>query len=128
MLLEGLAERAGECDADARDYAIGEGSTLSLAPLLARLADERDAVLGARRFHATLVAALADWVARAAEATGLRIVACAGGCFLNDVLARELRRALDARGIAMLEAEAVPPNDGGVSLGQAWVALRQGAS
>lgn len=124
MLLEGLAERAGACEADARDYAIGDGNTLSLVPLLARLADEHDAALGARRFHSTLVAALADWVARASEVTGLRTVACAGGCFLNDVLARELRRALDARGIAMLEAEAVPPNDGGVSLGQACIAMR----
>ncbi|MFO1312087.1 MAG: carbamoyltransferase HypF [Burkholderiales bacterium] len=126
MLLEGLAEVAPGCpsEGDPRDYVI-EADTLSLAPLLMRLASERDPVAGARRFHTALVAALAEWVARAADATGLRVVACAGGCFLNDILARELRRALDARGIAMLEAQAVPPNDGGLSLGQAWVAQHE---
>ena len=123
MLLEGLAENAAPCRADADDYAI-EGNTLSLAPLLMRLASERDQRAGARRFHSTLVSALAEWIARASEATGLRAIACAGGCFLNDILARELRVALETRGIAMLEAQAVPPNDGGVSLGQAWVAQR----
>jgi hydrogenase maturation protein HypF len=49
-------------------------------------------------------------------------VACGGGCFLNAILARGLRAALARRGIAMLEAAAVPPNDGGLALGQAVVA------
>jgi hydrogenase maturation protein HypF len=51
-------------------------------------------------------------------------VACGGGCFLNDVLSRRLRAELAKRGIEMLEAEALPPNDGGLSLGQCWVAQR----
>ncbi|MFO1305901.1 MAG: carbamoyltransferase HypF [Burkholderiales bacterium] len=124
MLLEGLAERAAPGTCDPADYLIDAG-TLSLAPLLMRLAGERDPIAGARRFHSTLVAAIADWIARASDATGLTVVACAGGCLLNDILARELRQALDARRILMLEARAVPPNDGGVSLGQAWIAQRQ---
>jgi hydrogenase maturation protein HypF len=49
-------------------------------------------------------------------------VACSGGCFLNALVARGLSDSLSAMGIAMLEAHAVPPNDGGLSLGQAWVA------
>jgi len=49
-------------------------------------------------------------------------VACGGGCFLNAILARGLRSALTRRGITMLEASAVPPNDGGLALGQAAVA------
>jgi len=37
---------------------------------------------------------------------------------------RLLSRALRTRGVAMLQAHAVPPNDGGIALGQAWIALQ----
>jgi hydrogenase maturation protein HypF len=86
------------------------------------LADEGDAGFGAALFHATLIAALAEWVAAAAAKHRLPTVAAGGGCFLNAVLARGLRAELAQRDIAMLEAEQAPPNDGGLSLGQAWVA------
>jgi hydrogenase maturation protein HypF len=123
MLLEGLAEVHGAVTPEPL-FAITDAHELDLTPLLARLADERDAGYGAALFHATLVAAVAEWAARAAKALGIATVACGGGCFLNAILARGLHDALAARGLAMLEAMAVPPNDGGLSLGQAWVALQ----
>jgi hydrogenase maturation protein HypF len=123
MLLEGLAERHGPVAPRRELYAIGPDHSLSLAALYAALADEKDAGYGAAVFHATLVEALADWVDRTAQAIDVGVVACGGGCFLNAILARGLRRAFAARGIVMLEAMAVPPNDGGLSLGQAWVAM-----
>jgi len=127
MLLEGLAEAHGAVAALPSLFAITAANELDLAPLAARLADERDAAFGAALFHATVIAALAAWVVRAARRQGLATVACGGGCFLNAILARGLRDALAAAGIAMLEAQAVPPNDGGLSLGQAWVALAAAA-
>jgi len=127
MLLEGLADRNGEVAADPALFAVTASRQLDLTALLARLADETDPGFGAALFHATLVAALAEWVSSAAQACGIGKVACAGGCFLNAILARGLRAALAARGITMLEAMAVPPNDGGLSLGQAWVAIRAAA-
>ena len=124
MLLEGIADRYGPVAADDTLFAISETNELDLAPLLSRLADERDAGFGAALFHATIVRALAAWVALAAQAQGIATIACGGGCFLNAILARELRAELSGRGLVMLEAMAVPPNDGGLSLGQAWVALQ----
>ena len=126
MLLEGLAERHGPVAAEPALYAIDDANELDLSPLAARLAGESDAGYGAALFHATLVAALADWVARAAARQHLAVIAGAGGCFLNAILARGLRATLAARDLVLLEARAVPPNDGGLSLGQAWVVLCAG--
>ncbi len=124
LLLEGVAERHGPVAAEPALVAIDAANELDLSRLALRLADEREPGRGAALFHATLVAVLAEWLARAADAEGATTVACGGGCFLNALLAGGLRRALAARGLALLEAEAVPPNDGGLSLGQAWVALQ----
>jgi hydrogenase maturation protein HypF len=125
MLLEGLAEAHGAVDPEPARVRFGDAGDLDLGPLVLDLADETDPARGAARFHATLVWALAEWVGRAARTTGLRTVACGGGCFLNAVVARGLRQALAARGLAMLQAQAVPPNDGGIALGQAWIAGRR---
>lgn len=129
MLLEGLAEGAEE--------GAGELFTLScklkresvdvldLLPLLAYLADEKDAARGAALFHATLASALTDWTQRAAREQSLTTVALGGGCFLNHILSRALKQQLGARGFTVLEARQAPPNDGGLSLGQAWVAMQR---
>jgi len=123
MLLEGAAERHGAVPADSSLFAITGDNELDLTALAMRLASERDVGRGAALFHATLVAALAAWVAQAAQELDLRAVAAGGGCFLNALLARGLHDALDSRGIALYQAHAVPPNDGGLCLGQAWVAM-----
>ncbi len=125
MLLEGLAEAAGEIAPLEDGYCLDATGRLDLMPLLARLADEPDAVRGAALFHATLAQALAEWTLRAARECGLKTVAFGGGCFLNHILSRRLRQLLSDQGLTVLEARQVPPNDGGLSLGQAWVAIRQ---
>jgi hydrogenase maturation protein HypF len=127
MLLEGLADRHGRVPADESLYSFSETDELDLAPLLSRLADERDAGFGAALFHATIVRAMTAWVVRSANAHGITDIACGGGCFLNAILARDLRIEFAAHGLVLLEAMAVPPNDGGLCLGQAWVALQSAA-
>ncbi len=124
MLLEGLAERHGPVAADPSLYTFDADGTLDLLPLLVALAGCREPAYGAALFHATVAHALAAWAARAANAHSLRTVAAGGGCMLNAILAASLRAELAARDIELLEARAVPPNDGGLALGQAWVACR----
>jgi hydrogenase maturation protein HypF len=127
MLLEGLAAQHGPVAALQEGWYIAADGTLDMRPLLSVLADA-PASEGARFaaiFHDTLAAALLAWVEAAARKSGITTVAAAGGCLLNRRLAASLRSGLPARGLRFLEACALPPNDGGLSLGQAWVAQRQ---
>jgi hydrogenase maturation protein HypF len=124
MLLEGLAEKHGPAAPWHDAIEITSDHQLDLRPLFSRLIDIPDPARGAAVFHATLAAGLAEWSERAAHAHGLFRVALGGGCFLNRVLSRSVRALLEARGLEVLEARLAPPNDGGVALGQAWVAAR----
>ncbi|MGE5490414.1 MAG: carbamoyltransferase HypF [Actinomycetota bacterium] len=123
MELEGLAAVHGPVPALEKGAMQTDG-VLDFAPLLSFLADCESMTFGAALFHATVAAELADWVAWAAEKTGIRMVACGGGCAMNAVLMTALRGHLEERGIRLLEARRAPPNDGGLALGQGWVARR----
>lgn len=70
------------------------------------------------RFHN----ALAGAVARVAEILHASRVALAGGCFQNRLLAARVAEALAAQGVEVVTHRQVPPNDGGIALGQAAVA------
>jgi hydrogenase maturation protein HypF len=73
----------------------------------------------AGRFHNALV----DGIVRVAEAVGQRQVALTGGCFQNRLLLERTARRLRPAGFDVLLHRQVPPNDGGISLGQVAVAV-----
>jgi hydrogenase maturation protein HypF len=56
------------------------------------------------------------------ERSGLATVALSGGVFQNLLLLGTVADLLEARGFRVLTHSRVPPNDGGISLGQAVVA------
>ncbi len=102
------------------------GGILDCKPLLAALSEPGvDARDGAELFHGTLAEGLADWIATVAREHGRGCVALGGGCMMNRVLTESLCACLRTRGLVPLLARAVPPNDGGLSLGQAFIARRQ---
>jgi hydrogenase maturation protein HypF len=119
LMLEGMAEQFGEVAPLSGGWAIANGC-LDLLPLLSALVDEKDAQRGAALFHSTLAVALAEWLCTVAPQGAT--VAAGGSCMQNQVLARGLRTCLGDRGLHLIEARRIPPNDGGLSLGQAWVA------
>ncbi|MDF0497296.1 carbamoyltransferase HypF [Bradyrhizobium yuanmingense] len=103
-----------------------DDGVLSFGPLfVALIADEVDVNEGAGLFHGTFAAGCVDWVTRAARTTNISTVVLSGGCFQNMVLADEIQRGCMAAGLAPLLSREVPPNDGGLSLGQAWLAALQ---
>ena len=116
-----LEARVREPRVLADGWSISGDGVLDLLPCLNRIAD-LPATEGADLWHGTLAAALADWTDWAVHATGLRTVALGGGCLLNQVLRERLVEDLRARDLDVLLPQAAPPNDGGLSLGQAWIA------
>jgi hydrogenase maturation protein HypF len=73
-------------------------------------------------FHQAVATFVADTGAALAEETGVGVVALSGGVFQNLLLTRLARAALGDRGLTVFTHRAVPPNDGGLALGQAAVA------
>jgi hydrogenase maturation protein HypF len=104
-------------------WSIDEDGSLNLLPLLDRLAGCGPAE-GADLFHGTLAAAIAAWAEAAASAEKLDTIALGGGCFVNRPLAEGVCQRLRAAGLRPLLAVQAPVGDGGLSLGQAWVAAR----
>ncbi|MBL8247935.1 MAG: carbamoyltransferase HypF [Candidatus Competibacter sp.] len=124
MELEALAATYGPAEPLAESYRLTIEGHLDLSPLLAWLADHpADPQRGAALFHATLAAALADWATHAALRETVSDIALGGGCFLNRLLSVQVRSRLEQNGLRVHEARQAPPNDGGLSLGQAWIAL-----
>ncbi|MFI5209403.1 MAG: carbamoyltransferase HypF [Gemmatimonadales bacterium] len=105
----------------------GEGAwQMDPVPLLTWLAlrRQRGAHPGdlAADFHATIASATERLVARTAEVVGLSTVVLGGGVFQNARLLSSLHARLKRRGFRILLPRALPPNDGGISYGQAAMA------
>ena len=99
---------------------------LDPAPLVARIMAEREAGTDpaaiAAGFHATLGRAVAALAVQLAGQHGLGTVALSGGVFQNARLTRIVAAAIEGGGLEALVHRRVPPNDGGISIGQAAIA------
>ena len=117
-----LEQLAGEIAAE--PYACRRaGGVIRGADLVAAAHDDLDAGRPADQIAAAVHEGLAAaFVAACAEAGGARTVVLSGGCMQNVRLAAALRRGLEAEGFSVLTHRRVPPNDGGISYGQASVA------
>jgi hydrogenase maturation protein HypF len=73
------------------------------------------------KFHNALVEA----IIAIAKRVGQNRVVLSGGCFQNRYLTERAVRRLQAEGFRSYWHQRVPPNDGGIALGQVVAALRQ---
>ena len=76
----------------------------------------------AARFHNALADSVLEVCGRLRESSGLSTVALSGGVFQNSLLLTRCLDRLEGSGFEVLTHREVPPNDGGLSLGQAAVA------
>ncbi len=102
--------------------------TVNAADIIRGVADDRRRGLAvasiAGRFHVALRDLIVAGCLRVRAATGIEIVALTGGVFMNAMLLTLASDALSAHGFRVLGPRHVPCNDGGLSLGQAYVAAR----
>ena len=76
----------------------------------------------AARFHESLARACEDVCIAQRQKSGLNLVALSGGVWQNALLFSRCRHRLQQAGFEVLHHRQVPPNDGGIALGQAAVA------
>jgi hydrogenase maturation protein HypF len=73
-------------------------------------------------FHATIADATVAMVKKIKQDTGIRKVALSGGVWQNMTILKKVVGMLQQEGLHVYTNELVPPNDGGLALGQAVVA------
>jgi hydrogenase maturation protein HypF len=93
-------------------------------PLIEAVIAEPDPHAASARFHR----ALANWILAVARETGLPDVVLSGGCFQNALLTGLTCELLEAAGYRVHTHQRVPPNDGGIALGQAVLAAGTSSS
>lgn len=115
---------------DAYPFPLVEGEDrllLDWEPMIRAIVDERregaPAAAIAARFHNALVRGIVDVAAR----IGLDRVVLTGGCFQNEYLLKRSVLALLAAGFRPYRHQRVPPNDGGIALGQLAALARSAA-
>jgi hydrogenase maturation protein HypF len=103
--------------------------TLDFRPLLDGVVQDR--IRGkshgeiARAFHSAVANAICEQAKILCEANGIDLVVLSGGVFQNELLTSEICSRMGS-GLEVWMNTAVPPNDGGISLGQAaTAALKQ---
>ncbi|MFB7635550.1 carbamoyltransferase HypF [Streptomyces sp. NPDC056149] len=136
VALEAAARTAGDDRGPGYTFALRTGAPVGgaaalvadPAPVLAAIVEDVRAGTGqalvAARFHAAVAGLVRRACGLARERTGLATVALTGGVFGNTLLSETAARMLRQDGFTVLRHRLVPPNDGGLALGQLLVAAR----
>jgi hydrogenase maturation protein HypF len=126
---QAAAELEAACDPLERGsypLPVGDGSVLDARETIRAVA--RDAAAGvatgviAARFHRALADAVARACVEIAARQGTDVAVLSGGVLQNVRLLEGTSTRLEAAGLRVLVPERLPPNDGGISYGQAAIA------
>jgi hydrogenase maturation protein HypF len=100
--------------------------TIDFGPMFAAICGDLACGRGsadiARAFHQTVASGVLDLCERIREASGATRVVLSGGVFQNRLLTEDVALLLTGAGFDTYCHRLVPPNDGGLALGQAAIA------
>ena len=123
--LEAAAWRSRPDAAGAYEFEL-RGSELHPRPAIQTIANDLasgvDPAIVSARFHAGVARATVESVTRVASDRGLDTAVLSGGVFQNRLLLETIESGLTSHGLRVLVPELLPPNDGGISYGQAAIA------
>lgn len=124
MRLERLATLASGRSRTELAFEVDDGHPMTIdpSPVIAGVVDGLRSGVGADRladaFHRALADAVVAVAGRARARSGVRIVALTGGVFQNRRLSALTVQRLSEAGFDVVRHAHIPPNDGGISLGQ----------
>ena len=127
MWLEHMARRSSLVEPYPFPFVTGE---LDFRPLLRSMVQDqrrgRDAREMARAFHRGVAVGLHDALIQICQFHSIDTIVLSGGVFQNELLLEDLKSLFAGEPLQICTNHAVPPNDGGISLGQAAiVSLRE---
>ena len=116
IALEGLA---ADCAKPHEGYSwSGTGAVDVIRGVIADIEAGVDRSVVAYRFHQSVADFVVSTCEQLRESSGLHAVALSGGVFQNKLLVELLVPMLEQQDFTVLRQTQVPPNDGGISLGQ----------
>lgn len=89
------------------------------APLISTVMDDKRARVSPSAIAAKFHNALVNWIVEVADRTGIKQIVLSGGVFQNRYLTERSATVLESCGYTVYTHHQVPPNDGGIALGQA---------
>ena len=120
---ESIPENAGQTRGtfDGKEYRMPTNSLVREILELRDQGESRDKL--AWYFHRQLARMILEACLAAREKTGRNLVALSGGCYQNTLLLAMSVEMLEKEGFQVLRHAMIPPNDGGICLGQAYYGM-----
>ena len=118
-------EYEGDKDFECMD--LTDGDVIATDRIIRYLAEEKLKGIDTRKLAYAFHYMLAKGVARmaVAKSDGIKTAALSGGCYQNKLLTRLTEKELKENGFNVLLHSMVPPNDGGIALGQALYGMHK---
>lgn len=106
-------------------FEISDENNLILEKLFKKIIKANDKSIASNLWHGTLAYALVEWTSKSAQQKNIKTIILSGGCFQNKLLLTEVYNQLKKLDFNVYISEKVPLNDGGISLGQAWLGAKK---